>query len=397
MRHVWRIILLLSVASNLTQAQGLWPAQHPTCGEASLGISHEPCSQNTSFYVDQNGNCGCLAEQQIIAPSLCRRTQRQCLKSHDKIFSDLYQYRHQDIVEIIHAGCHCESISQNANRPVIKPNAKQNNTSLFDENLFAIDCSVTDLVGAITAANLLPSGTIILATDCSYLIDTPATANEALPLILGDITMIGDHTTIARDPMALSSFRILTVDNQASLTLKNLIIENGDTTGLGGGIQNNGTLILDQVKMQNNNAANGGAISVSGGATASIVGSEFFFNTATSVGGGGLINFGELIISESRIQNNIAPINGGGINTQPGGLTNIIVSYVTNNSSNSLGGAFSNLGALNITDTLIQSNTGSAGGGIATGNDFVNLLLVNIDHNFPDNCSPLNVIEGCVD
>ena len=41
-------------------------------------------------------------------------------------------------------------------------------------------------------------------------------------------------------------------------------------------------------------------------------------------------------------------------------------------------------------------NTGSAGGGIATGNNNVTLLASVVTDNTPDNCNPVNTIPGCV-
>jgi hypothetical protein len=61
------------------------------------------------------------------------------------------------------------------------------------------------------------------------------------------------------------------------------------------------------------------------------------------------------------------------------------------------GGAISNLGTTSLTVSVAQFNTGSAGGGIATGNNNVTLHASFVTKNSPDNRNPLNTIPGCAD
>jgi hypothetical protein len=150
------------------------------------------------------------------------------------------------------------------------------------------------------------------------------------------------------------------------------------------------------VDITNNVAANGGAVSVSAGATGTFSEVSFFLNGTTGVGGGGVINFGTLTVTKSRISDNTAPINGGGINTQPGGVTTLVHTTIEDNTSGGLGGGLSNLGTTALERSTVMNNTGSSGGGIATGNTDVSLKKSKVSGNNPDNCSPLNTIPGCV-
>src|SRR6266571_3841882 len=155
---------------------------------------------------------------------------------------------------------------------------------------------------------------------------------------------------------------------QPTVGVSHVAILNGITAGLGGGILNGGTLSVSQAKFSGNTAGNGGAIANSAAATATISATLINNNTTTGVGGGGIINSGLLTLSGSTVNANTAPINGGGLNTQAAGITRIFQTTFTNNTSGSLGGGISNLGTTSLVGSQVRLNTGSAGGGIATGN-----------------------------
>jgi hypothetical protein len=265
-----------------------------------------------------------------------------------------------------------------------------------------IGCSASKLSAAIAEGNTAPltsAGTVVILLEpgCTYVIETPASASEALPVITNNITIIGSKGSVIARSLSAPAVRIFNVNSTGSLTLKNLIVENGDSAGLGGAVLNHGTLATQDVIFSHNRASSGGALAVLAGAEARIFDTEFRFNSAAGVGGGAIINFSNMTIKNSGFLGNTAPINGGAINTQPSSITNISLSKFTHNISGSLGGALSNLGTLNIDLSLISFNKGSSGGGIATGNNNVTLIKTVVVDNCPDNCSPLNTIEGCID
>jgi hypothetical protein len=259
-----------------------------------------------------------------------------------------------------------------------------------------VPCSASALSDAITTANGGGATLLRLAPNCPYEITTPATPETGLPTITGNIIMLGGPRTTISRAAAATDFRILSVDAGASLRLQSVTIQNGSTTGTGGGIQNAGTLRLAGVTLTGNTAGNGGAIANVAGATATIVASRLTENTTTSVGGGGIINLGTLTTVQSVISRNTAPVNGGGVNTQPNGNTRLVASVVERNTSGSLGGGISNLGTTLVDRSVVRLNQGSAGGGIATGNSNVTLRSSVVRNNTPDNCSPQNTIPGCV-
>ena len=259
-----------------------------------------------------------------------------------------------------------------------------------------VPCSTSALAAAITQANV--SGvatTIVLPFSCTFNIFAPATAADGLPIITGNITLAGTQNSVIRRVPFAPSFRILEVAVGGTLGVSHVAIQNGITAGLGGGILNGGTLSVSQAKFSGNTAGNGGAVANSAAATATISGTLINNNTTTGVGGGGIINSGLLTLSGSTVNANTAPINGGGLNTQAAGITRIFQTTFTNNTSGSLGGGISNLGTTSLAGSQVRLNTGSAGGGIATGNNNVTLTNTIVRDNNPDNCSPLNTIPGC--
>jgi len=260
-----------------------------------------------------------------------------------------------------------------------------------------VPCSASALKTAIITANGGGAAVLALSPNCTYAIITPASATDGLPPITGHFGLVGGrNTVILRSTAALSNFRVLEVASGASLWVSNLSIRNGKTAGLGGGILNGGKLRLSTVTFSGNMAANGGALSISAGATATLYNVTMAVNTTTGVGGGGIINFGLLTLNASSLYNNHVPINGGGLNTQPGGISHISQSQIVNNVSGSLGGGISNLGTTTISGSSVRFNQGSGGGGIATGNTNVTLRNSTVTSNTPDNCNPLNTIPGCV-
>lgn len=121
-----------------------------------------------------------------------------------------------------------------------------------------------------------------------------------------------------------SQASVITVQPGIKLQLKNLAIKNGKSDH-GGGIYNQGSLLLDNVILRNNVARQSGggiynASSISGSLV--IINSLIVANRAegddkynVKFGGGGIYNNAPLIIQNSEINENYAADNGGGIYT----------------------------------------------------------------------------------
>jgi hypothetical protein len=97
----------------------------------------------------------------------------------------------------------------------------------------SVSCSTASLITAINTANTAGSGTLLLASHCTYLLTTAngvGRGPDGLPLITGNLSLIGGNsTTIARSSTA-AAFRIVEVAAGASLGLRNLFISGGNAS-----------------------------------------------------------------------------------------------------------------------------------------------------------------------
>jgi hypothetical protein len=129
--------------------------------------------------------------------------------------------------------------------------------------------SVSALVGDINAANANGgTNTITLAANTTFdltAVNNTTNGANGLPVISGkngadNLTIFGNGATIDRSTAAgTPAFRLFDVASGNSLTLHNVTLQGGKTLGFfgaaaGGAIDNQGTLVLSNVMVQNNAA-----------------------------------------------------------------------------------------------------------------------------------------------
>ena len=143
--------------------------------------------------------------------------------------------------------------------------------------------------------------------------------------------------------------RIFYIPATGDAEIKGITITGGSHGTKGGGISNWGTLIIYDSIITGNNVTGGGE------------------------GGAGIYNEGTLTINNCTVSNNTSTSNGGGIyNASAGILTlengTIIGDDSTNNTADNGGGIY-NLGTLTINDSTVKNNdaTSGNGGGIHNG------------------------------
>jgi predicted outer membrane repeat protein len=179
--------------------------------------------------------------------------------------------------------------------------------------------------------------------------------NNALPVIQSNVTIQGPgstHLDIHRSNAA-PNFGILEVDT-GTAAISGLKVSNGNTTGNGGGIDIVFPAIasLDDVRVNNNAAVNGGGIAATG--TLSIDNSFVTNNAAgaagptPSVSGGGLFSNTALTIDHTTISNNqatatstgtIASALGGGIVLGGSVAQTVDRSTIADNTATATGGS----------------------------------------------------------
>jgi hypothetical protein len=263
------------------------------------------------------------------------------------------------------------------------------------------DSGAGSLRQAIIAANnnnSIANPTITFAPSVSGTIQLAS----ALPDLLRNMTIDGPGAgtlTISRN--STTNFRIFTLQAGITATIEGLKISGGSAgTSNGGGIANlGGTLTLQNLIVENNQAQLGGGIFNQGGTT-TLLNTIVRNNTAgsgTSGAGGGISNQSGTvnIQGSSQIVNNIAASIGGGVSNDSGGTLNVTgtagqrILFSGNVAQNSSGGGLYNAGTSNINFANFvgnqASNIGMGGGGIFIASGGV--LAVN---NSIFNNSPLN-------
>ncbi len=229
----------------------------------------------------------------------------------------------------------------------------------------------SSLRAAIMESNALPgSDTIQLGVGVFGLtqngLNEDAAATGDLD-VTGTLLIIGSGTS---NTIIDGNFidRVLHVLPGASLELRDLTVREGQATGNGGGILNEGRVTLtDVVVTQNKASVDGGGVY-----NADIMSSlnTTVSNNTADGNGGGVYNADMLTVINGAFNDNAASLRGGGLyNTHDSSvassLTTITDSEFRGNSANSRGGGIFNDDQLQIDSSTLDSNTaGSRGGAI---------------------------------
>ena len=153
-----------------------------------------------------------------------------------------------------------------------------------------------------------------------------------------------------------------------TVTISNSAIENNLASITGGGVYTSGSATLINTQLYENTAAmHGGGLHVNSG-SASLIGGSVSANHASDGNGGGVNVNDDLTVSGTHFQGNIAGNSGGAISQwNTGKLVSISEADLSNNSArNHGGGAFIN-SYLTVSDTIFSANTVDSG---STGNTY---------------------------
>lgn len=184
--------------------------------------------------------------------------------------------------------------------------------------------------------------------------------------ITDTMDLIGNNATIDANSGVTHdrAFDFLPTKKQQSSELEHITIEGGSTTGFGGGILNGTTLFLNNVRVVSNHAdGQGGGIANNGGVViedSTIEDNDCSCADAAHPGGGGIVNHGGLILFRSTLDNNKSHYDGGGL-WNDGDNTVIVTSTFAFNVADQNGGAiYTHATALTILYSTIASNFADA-------------------------------------
>jgi hypothetical protein len=193
-----------------------------------------------------------------------------------------------------------------------------------------------------------------------------------------------DRTTI----QGTSAASVIRVGTTANVDIRNVTITGGggsrtrfDAKG-GGGILNEGELILADSTVRDNAAANGlgGGIYSSSSKNFRIFNSNISDNRAQT-GGGIFIREGDVFIANSNISRNQSESDGGGIRHDGGETLRIEDSIIGDNRAGRIGGGVAVRGALQVLRGTVTGNRALFGGGLASGNKRLNVIGGEISDN----------------
>ena len=234
----------------------------------------------------------------------------------------------------------------------------------------------------------LPAGVYALTTP-----PTPGVHPENGDLdILSPMKIEGNGPSVSFvDASALSRvFRVAFVQSQSTdqVEMRDLTIRNGNAgVDFGGGIDSSSRLLVVNSHITGNSASNGGGIAASFSSltmrSSVVEGNRAVGSPSTAWGGGLLIQGGEGIVTDSRIENNQAGAGGGVCLASSSNVTRMERTAIINNSAGgSAGGIFSFRGpSLTVLNSVISKNTAPSGGsGLVVYSDFLETTTTSLIH-----------------
>jgi CSLREA domain-containing protein len=238
------------------------------------------------------------------------------------------------------------------------------------------DCSLREAI--IAANSSAGPDTIVLPAGIYYLKRPGANENAAQNGdldVTGALTITGalSNTTIIDIEKRDRVFEVL----GAKVTIANVTIRHGDAgTDAGGGIRNTGTLTLTASIVSDNSSNNaGGGIANAGTliVSSSIISGNITSTSAASVGGG-VLNSGVFTATNSLFFNNKAQGDGGGIYNanSPQSIVSLKRVTISGNAADSThihsgnGGGIANYGVVMVTNSILNGNTAESGGAVVS-------------------------------
>jgi hypothetical protein len=266
---------------------------------------------------------------------------------------------------------------------------------------------VACLIKAIREANANGEANTITLEAGTYpltMVDNNTDGSNGLPSITSPLSLqgAGADVTVIERAAGTPAFRLMHVAATGTLMLEGLTLRGGFASSgprfePGGGLFNNGgVVVLTRTNLTGNAAGGGGGLANQGGTVlltqALVVRNEALSRTR----GGGLLNTGTLTLTETTLANNRAETGGGlaasgtelvtnttvadneaavgaGIFQSDGTLTIVTTTFARNHAVVEGGGLFGRM--VTLTNVTLTDNFGGRGGGLAGSAVLLNTLL----------------------
>ena len=199
-------------------------------------------------------------------------------------------------------------------------------------------------------------------------VSIPAGSYHETLLVDKNLTLKGASADTTVLEPAGENQRVITVTAGHNLHAQDLRITDGEVEeGPGGGIYlAGGSLTLDYVQIDHNQAAYGGGVYQEGANwTVTITNSMIEYNSA-SMTGGGVYTSGSATLVNTQLYGNTATWHGGGLHVNSGSASLLGGSVSANHASNGNGGGVNVNDGLTISGTNFQGNTAGDSGGALT-------------------------------
>ncbi|MCB8978546.1 MAG: hypothetical protein H6657_14080 [Ardenticatenaceae bacterium] len=246
------------------------------------------------------------------------------------------------------------------------------------------------LVGSLLFVNQLYAGTAdICPSGCTYVSIQDAVTNgpENTPLTIAAGTFT-ENVSISRSVILVgagsgqtiidgnAADSVIMISGAVNVSISGVTIRNGDASGVdGGGLLNEGsTVTLSNSVVENNLAPNGAGITNDGTMTLNSVtvrnntADELVNNVSicNDCAGGGILNLDVMTVTNSIIHGNKADFGGGIDNAAMGHLTATNITVYDNVAENTVsqGGGIENLGVMSVTGSEVRNNTARNGAGL---------------------------------
>lgn len=219
------------------------------------------------------------------------------------------------------------------------------------------------LIAAIESANSAGSSQTLCLEAGMYTFSAVHNSTEgpnALPVITGDVTLrgVGVGASLVRAETA-PALRFFSIATGGSLTLENLTLSAGYTSGDGGAIYNRGIVQLQNTLFNHSGAGgSGGAVYNTG--TLTITAGSFGDNWTDGTGGV-VYSTGTLSVANSSFEANWSGVVGGVIYNS--GTLSIANSSFTLNGTDGSGGVVYNTGTATVQDSHFASHWANGGSG----------------------------------